>query len=136
VLIAAAPSQKKLLFKFFSIGKSTSIIGKVTYLSGLLKWAILNLRTMAERKDWLKQNHEDLHRQATQTQLYLSVPANRARMGFATYSPQGDWLDTVFADAFAAGKSTTLIELGTTPKIFLILHLLKFWLCNKRMMKP
>ncbi|MDR2358593.1 MAG: hypothetical protein LBD87_02165 [Prevotellaceae bacterium] len=57
---------------------------------------------MTTSKDWMKHNHDELYRQAVQTQTYLGVPANRARMGFGTDTPQGHWFDTVFADAFIA----------------------------------
>jgi hypothetical protein len=51
------------------------------------------------QKDWLPQNHETLHTQATQTESYIIVSANRTRMGF-NGTGQKQWLDTVFIPAF------------------------------------
>jgi hypothetical protein len=55
---------------------------------------------MSNFTDWLKRNHEDLYKQAMQTQTYLGVPANRTRMGFGTDTSQGIWFDTEFANVF------------------------------------
>jgi hypothetical protein len=59
---------------------------------------------MATRPDWLPQNHEALYNQALQTYNYLTVNhgANRERMGFATGTAQGDWLDNDFIPLFEA----------------------------------
>jgi hypothetical protein len=52
---------------------------------------------MATHQDWLPQNHEALYDKAQQTMTYLTTGTNRVRMGFAPNSPQGEWLDNVFA---------------------------------------
>jgi hypothetical protein len=48
---------------------------------------------MTEHQDWLPRNHEALFDQANQTFNYLLLPANRDRMGFASTTPQGQWLN-------------------------------------------
>ncbi|MDR2362341.1 MAG: hypothetical protein LBD91_06385 [Prevotellaceae bacterium] len=46
--------------------------------------------------DWIKRNHEALYDQANQTVDYITVVANRTRMGFGADTPLGEWLDDVF----------------------------------------
>jgi hypothetical protein len=57
---------------------------------------------MSTEKDWLKHNHEALYDQATQTFNYLTARANRERMGFATGTALGDWLDNEFTPKLEA----------------------------------
>jgi hypothetical protein len=55
---------------------------------------------MPSNKDWLPFNHNLLWEQASTTKNYLFKEAVRKRLGFAPGTPQGDWLDRVFAPAF------------------------------------
>jgi hypothetical protein len=55
---------------------------------------------MRNALDWLPKNHEALYDQANQTRNFLLNPPNRDRMGFASTTLQGEWLDTVFEPTF------------------------------------
>ncbi|MDR0694434.1 MAG: hypothetical protein LBF81_03940 [Prevotellaceae bacterium] len=75
---------------------------------------------MATNQDWLPHSHEALYKQAVQTQVYLGVPANRTRMGFAADTPLGKWYDTDFANVFIKYDSTHALwadEPNRTPLI-------------------
>jgi hypothetical protein len=60
---------------------------------------------MSAKRDWLPQNHEALYDQANQTVNYLSVTANRDRMGFAVDTAIGKWFDTEFISKHNAFKA-------------------------------
>jgi hypothetical protein len=57
---------------------------------------------MASNNDWLPSNHEALYNMAKQAKTYITTTANRTRMGFATNTPQGQWLDTTFTPLYTA----------------------------------
>ncbi|MDR3134322.1 MAG: hypothetical protein LBU42_09960 [Prevotellaceae bacterium] len=51
--------------------------------------------------DWLEQNHEALHMQATFTHNYITSQPARNRMGFGADTLQGEWLDNHFSPQYA-----------------------------------
>jgi len=51
------------------------------------------------RKDWLPNNHESLYNMVKTASDYISANSNRARMGFAPNTPQGQWFNTTFIPA-------------------------------------
>jgi hypothetical protein len=57
---------------------------------------------MASHYDWLHRNHKDLYDQAKQTTDYLSVSANRVRMGLESDSSSGKWIDNEFRPKYDA----------------------------------
>ena len=57
---------------------------------------------MSANKDWLSHNHEELYEQSRQTVEYLTVDANRNRIGFAEGTLQGQWLDQTLIPAGSA----------------------------------
>jgi hypothetical protein len=55
---------------------------------------------METRTDWLPQGHEALQSEATQTYEFLSIPANRERLGFSPLTPYGRWFDLEFTTRY------------------------------------
>jgi hypothetical protein len=51
---------------------------------------------MATHYYWIPQNHHALHKQANLTGDYLADLPNRERMGLASTTPQGQWIDEHF----------------------------------------
>ena len=68
---------------------------------------------MKSKQDWLPRNHEALFDKARQTVQYLTDPVVRVRLGFATATPQGVWLDNVFTPSYDGFVSA--YEMWETP---------------------
>jgi hypothetical protein len=60
---------------------------------------------MSRIQDWLPRSPEALFNQASQTVNYLSIVANRVRMGLGDGTPQGEWFDADFTPKFDAFSS-------------------------------
>jgi hypothetical protein len=55
---------------------------------------------MAKRSDWLPTGHLALQGMAQLTFVYLSIPANRERLGFSPLTPYGRWFDLEFTTRY------------------------------------
>jgi hypothetical protein len=55
---------------------------------------------MGTGKKWLPSNHIELYTLLVMLWTYLTATANRSRLGFGADTPQGIWLDTVYAPAY------------------------------------
>jgi hypothetical protein len=54
------------------------------------------------KNDWIPKAHELRYDMATQTWTYISTEPQRSRMGFASSTVQGNWLDSDFYFAYIA----------------------------------
>jgi hypothetical protein len=55
---------------------------------------------MTGSKDWVKQGHEEFYDQAGLTVVYINNTETRARIGLASTTMAGKWLDDIFFDSY------------------------------------